>query len=214
MDDKMRDPCSLKLLGGRLCLDFVNTVEWRGKEGPGEYLKSYHDLIAWCRHVGTITSKEAKILSQKADEHRSEAEKVRSNAVKLREAIYRIFSAIIEGKKPAGEILAVFNKHLAKTMRFAQIIESRGGFRWNTNGDTSKLDWVLNPIIYSTADLLVSDELTRVKSCFNPFCGWLFLDISRNRSRRWCDMKDCGNRAKASRFYQKKQTAKRDSVIR
>jgi predicted RNA-binding Zn ribbon-like protein len=68
----------------------------------------------------------------------------------------------------------------------------------------AKLDWILNPLIRSAADLLVSDELKRVKRCGDPACGWLFLDTSRNKSRRWCDMSDCGNRAKASRFYKKK----------
>jgi predicted RNA-binding Zn ribbon-like protein len=71
------------------------------------------------------------------------------------------------------------------------------------------LEWILNPIIHSAADLMISQELRKVKKCSDPVCGWLFLDISRNQSRRWCDMQDCGNRAKASRFYQKKQISKK-----
>jgi predicted RNA-binding Zn ribbon-like protein len=71
------------------------------------------------------------------------------------------------------------------------------------------LEWILNPIIHSAADLMISQELRKVKKCGDPVCGWLFLDISRNQSRRWCDMQDCGNRAKASRFYQKKQISKK-----
>jgi predicted RNA-binding Zn ribbon-like protein len=70
------------------------------------------------------------------------------------------------------------------------------------------MDWVLNPVIRSAADLLVSVDLKKLKFCSDPMCRWLFLDISRNQSRRWCDMKDCGNRAKAKRFYQKKQRIK------
>jgi predicted RNA-binding Zn ribbon-like protein len=67
------------------------------------------------------------------------------------------------------------------------------------------LEWILNPIFRSATDILVSDELKRIKACADPDCGWLFIDVSRNKSRRWCDMQDCGNRAKASRFYKKKQ---------
>lgn len=208
MDDKMREPSSLKLLGGRLCLDFVNTVEWWGKEEPDEYLKNYHDLVTWSRHVGTLAPKEAKILLQKAEKHPSEADRVLSRAIKLRDTIYLLFSAIIADKKSANDILVVFNKHLTTTMRSVRLIERRGRFHWDAAGDKSELDWILNPIIYSAADLLVSDELKKVKSCYNPFCGWLFLDISRNQSRRWCDMKDCGNRAKAIRFYQRKKRLK------
>lgn len=199
---------NLTLLGGRLCLDFVNTVEWWGKKVPHDYLATYNDLLAWGRHAHILTSKEAKTLSQKAAERRSEAKKILTRGLELRENIYRLFSAIAAGKKPAKKTLMRFNKHLAATMRSARIWEDQGCFRWDATGDKKKLDWILNPIIYSTAELLVSDELKKVKSCYNPFCGWLFLDRSRNQSRRWCDMKDCGNRAKATRFYNKKQKHK------
>jgi predicted RNA-binding Zn ribbon-like protein len=64
---------------------------------------------------------------------------------------------------------------------------------------------MLAPIVKSAADLLLSDMLDRVKQCEGDPCGWLFLDTSRNRSRRWCSMEDCGNRAKARRFYQRKK---------
>jgi predicted RNA-binding Zn ribbon-like protein len=89
-------------------------------------------------------------------------------------------------------------------MKDSKIIKSKDGFAWNPTGNKTKLDWVLNPIIRSAADLLVSDELKKVKVCSDRACGWLFLDVSRNQSRPWCDMQDCGNRAKAGRFYQKK----------
>jgi len=79
------------------------------------------------------------------------------------------------------------------------------GYAWDTNGDKSRLDWILNPVIRSAAEVLVSDDLQNIKSCADPACGWLFLDVSRNKRRRWCDIQDCGNRAKASHFYRKKQ---------
>ena len=66
------------------------------------------------------------------------------------------------------------------------------------------MDLFLDPIIKSAADLLVSPELKRVKQCADDACGWLFMDKSRNNSRRWCSMKDCGNRAKAHRHYLRK----------
>jgi predicted RNA-binding Zn ribbon-like protein len=200
-----REPSSVKLLKYRLCIDFVNTLGWRGREVPAEHLKTYNDLIKWSRHVGIITPQDANKLFQKTDRHPAEGKKVLIGAVDLRETIYRIFAAIIESQKPTKEDLAAFNSYLAKTMVLSQIIKTKNGFHWDSNGDKSKMDWVLNSIIRSAADLLVSDELKKVKSCSNPTCGWLFLDISRNQSRRWCDMKDCGNRAKASRFYKKKQ---------
>ncbi len=196
---------NLKLLGGRLCLDFINTIEWWGKSGSKEYLKTYHDLIMWGRHAGILNYQAAKILSQRAYERRSEADIVLKRGLELRKNMYHIFSAIAAGNNPTAQTLMLFNKHVAGTMRSVRILEDQNGFHWDASGDKTKLDWILNPIVYSAADLLVSDELKKVKACFNPFCGWLFLDSSRNQSRRWCDMKDCGNRAKALRFYNKKQ---------
>ncbi len=208
---KSKHSGSLKLLGGRLCLDFVNTVEWWGKRGPKEYLNSYNDLIVWGQHASILTYQETRILSQKAYECRSEAERALNRSLKLRKSIYQLFSAIITRKKVSTQEMVVFNEHLAVAMQSAGILDSLGGFRWDVTGEKNKLDWFLNPIVYSAAELLVSDELKKVKACFNPFCGWLFLDGSRNQSRRWCDMKDCGNRAKALRFYNKKQRHNRPS---
>ena len=91
-------------------------------------------------------------------------------------------------------------------MAQSQIVKTQVGFSWKSFGDKNSLDWMINPIIRSAADLLVSDELKRVKKCADPQCGWLFLDVSRNKSRRWCNMKDCGNRAKARRFYKRKKS--------
>jgi predicted RNA-binding Zn ribbon-like protein len=199
----------VKLDKYRLCVDFVNTLSWRGREVPAEGLISYSELITWSRQVGIITPQDANKLLNKVDRHPADGKKVLLGAVDLRETIYRIFAAIIENQKPAKEDLADFNNYLSKTMVHSQIINTKNGFSWDSSGDKSKMDWVLNPVIRSAADLLVSDELQKLKSCSDPMCRWLFLDISRNQSRRWCDMKDCGNRAKAKRFYQKKQIIKK-----
>ena len=90
-------------------------------------------------------------------------------------------------------------------MQESQITKIRDGYAWDTTGNKTKLDWILNPIIRSAAEILVSNERKKVKACADSACGWLFIDVSRNQSRRWCDMQDCGNRAKATRFYKKKQ---------
>ena len=195
---------NLSLLGGRPCLDFVNTLDWRGGDHPVEFLHTYQDLVAWSQHAGTISAKEARIISQRSQKRPSKQTKVLGKAIKLREIIYRIFSSLSEGRPVAATDLAAFNKFLSRTMKNSQIVRIKEGYNWDSRGEMDKLDWILNPLIRSAADLLVSDELKRVKKCGDPACGWLFLDTSRNKSRRWCDMSDCGNRAKASRFYRKK----------
>jgi predicted RNA-binding Zn ribbon-like protein len=196
---------NLSLLGGRPCLDFVNTLDWRGTDHPVEFLHSYHDLVVWSRHAGTISDQEAHQLSQKAKIEPSLAAAVLQNAIELRETICRIFASIAEGLPVAEADLTIFNRHLGATMQSSKIIQHKQDFVWNTVGDSGKLERILHPLVRSAADLLVSAERKRVKKCGDPACGWLFLDISRNRSRRWCDMRDCGNRAKASRFYKKRK---------
>ena len=204
MTDKKRDAGSLKLLGGRLCLDFVNTLDWRGTDAPQEFLNTFDDLVSWSRHAGICSQQEARKLYQMAQRSISEAEMVLNRALKLRETIYRLFAAGIANQNPPNEDLSIFNKNLSQSMQDSQIIRTKDGYTWDHTGNRTQLGWILNAIIRSAAEILVSDEMKKVKACADSACGWLFIDVSRNRSRRWCDMKDCGNRAKATRFYRKK----------
>jgi len=208
VDKTKKHSGNLSLLGGRLCLDFVNTLDWRGTDRPVEFLHTYHDLVVWSRYVGMLSDQEAHRLFQKAEKDASRADAVVEDALELRETIYRIFSSIAEGLRVAEQDLMIFNRYLGTAMQSLKIIQQKQDFVLNTHGDSEKLSWILNPLVRSAADLLVSHERKRVKKCNDPACGWLFLDISRNLSRRWCDMRDCGNRAKASRFYKKKKGIK------
>jgi predicted RNA-binding Zn ribbon-like protein len=190
----------------KLCLDFSNTVGMHASENPREKLNTYHDLLKWSLDAGIISDDNAQKLISKAKKKPSESEKVLRRAIVLREAIYRIFSSIAAGYFPQKKDFAVLNKNLSKTMANSRLIPKKPGFIWDIRGNKETLDWILNPVVRSAADLLTSDKLKRVKECADDRgCGWLFLDISRNRSRRWCDMKECGNRAKAQRFYKRKQ---------
>ena len=209
MPDKKRNAGNLKLLGGRLCLDFVNTLDWRGTDRPREFLNTFDDLVFWSRHVGICSRQETIKLYKIAEQSDAEAKSVLNRAVKLRETIYRLFAASIVAHSPVREDLSVFNEILGRSMKKSQIKATKDGYAWDIIGNKTKLDWILNPIVHSAAEILVSDELKKVKACADAACGWLFIDVSRNQSRRWCDMKDCGNRAKATRFYQKKQDGNR-----
>ncbi len=204
MSENKKHAGNISLLGGRACLDFVNTLDWRGAEQPVEYLNTYHDLVSWCRHAGVISNKEARILVQQSEGRKTEENRVLRKAVLLRETIYRIFFSLSDGKGVPNKDLADFNTYLSEAMADSRIVWMEGGGRWDVKGEKTKPDWILNPVIRSAADVLVSDDPKRVKKCGDQACGWLFYDTSRNKSRRWCDMRDCGNRAKANRFYKKK----------
>jgi predicted RNA-binding Zn ribbon-like protein len=206
--DIKREAGNLKLLGGRLCLDFVNTLDWRGTDTPQEFLNSFDDLVSWSRHVGICSQQETNNLYKAAKRSNAEAKKVLNRALKLRETIYRLFAVNIANQNPLKEDLTIFNSILSRSMKDSQIIRTNDGYAWDINTNKARLDWILNPIVHSAVDILISDERNKVKACADPACGWLFIDVSRNRSRRWCDMKDCGNRAKATRFYKKKKNDK------
>jgi predicted RNA-binding Zn ribbon-like protein len=203
MDDREKQAGALALLGGRTSLDFANTVDWHASDEPIEYLTSYAALVAWGQHVGILTHRQARDLFDEAGRHPTEAHVIHLRAVALREAIYRIFAAIAVGLSAEDDDLATLNAELSRALACSRIVPSGEGYTWDWTGEEGALDRVLWPVVHDAADLLTSEELARVGQCADDRCGWLFLDTSRNHSRRWCSMEDCGNRAKARRHYQR-----------
>jgi len=186
-----------------LCLDFVNTVSWRTRAQPTERLTSYADLVAWSQGAGVVTEHTAQRLLEGATRHPASAAAAFKRAIALREAIYRIFSAVAGGRAPELADVATLNDTLSETASRLQLAWSAGGFAWDWAGDGDSLEPMLWPVARSAAELLTASESKRVGVCPGEGCGWLFFDTSKNRSRRWCAMEDCGNRAKARRHYRR-----------
>lgn len=188
-----------------LSLQFANTVHWHASDHPMETIQSYSDLLAWVRNQHALTEEEARSLDRAAERDQKHAADVWRRALAVREAIYRVFVARIEGEIPEADDLACLNGELSSALAHAQIGVAGDGFVWQWQPDESALDRVLWPILRSAADLLTDHALlSRVGQCADDRgCGWLFLDTSKNRSRRWCDINDCGNRAKQRRHYQR-----------
>ena len=188
----------------RLCLEFVNTVSWHASTHPEETLHSYADLVRWAQGVGLLSNREAQKRLRDAVDRPAEASRVLGQATVLRETLYCIFVALIHGRSPAEPDLAVFNSTLTSMTRGARIVMTAAGFAWSWDVDTGALDSLIWPIALSAAELLISEERQRIGQCADDRgCGWLFLDHSKNRSRRWCDINDCGNRAKQRRHYER-----------
>jgi predicted RNA-binding Zn ribbon-like protein len=190
-------------MGGRLSLDFANTADWHASDQPVEFLTSYSELVAWGLHLGLLTNPRAQRLLDGAAARPAEATAVLQRAIALREVIYRLFSAIAQEAVPPMADLETFNAELALALARSRIVPATEGFAWDWHGDQETLDCMLWPVVRDAADLLTSRELERVGRCADERCGWLFVDTSRNRSRRWCSMESCGNRAKARRHYRK-----------
>jgi predicted RNA-binding Zn ribbon-like protein len=204
MEEQRMTLKKFKFLGGWLCLDFANTADWHASDHPVEKLNEYADLVKWSVEAGFLSESHAFRLLQKAAAFPGEAAEVLSRAIKLREAIYLIFSSVAAGSPPGCEVLDALNGALAEKSGTTGVVPTADGFAWDWIGEIDALDRPLWPVSRSAADLLVSDSLSRVGRCADDRgCGWLFLDTSRNRSRRWCDMKDCGNRAKAREHHRR-----------
>ncbi|HEX6927154.1 MAG TPA: CGNR zinc finger domain-containing protein [Longimicrobiaceae bacterium] len=204
----------VKRVGGRLCLDFVNSVRARlpgGTDSAGrewmdriadERITSYAALVRWGAAAGAISDGDASALLRTGTEQPEAAQTVHARALALREAIYRIFKAALERWPiPSGD-LAVLNDEVWIARGHEKIVAAVHP-RWEWTNSTEDLDHVLWPIAVDAAALLTSPELGRVGQCPGTECGWLFLDRSRSGRRRWCDMADCGNLAKVRRHRER-----------
>ena len=198
-------------IGGRLCLDFANTVgssagRRQGGPDPDDHLHTYEDLVAWGRQLEVITPRAAKALLAEASRHPAGAAATLERAKELREALYRVFSARAAGEPPVASDLARLNGELKEALSRQRLALEEGQVTWTFESAPTDLDAMLWPVARSAGELLTADAgLARLRECASDTCGWLFVDTSKNRSRRWCDMADCGNRAKARRHYHRVQ---------
>lgn len=203
MDKNVAFPAYLQL-----CLDFANTMDWHASEHPVETLHNYADLIAWAERNQLVTTREAEQLKALAAHDVPKAQQVFAGALALREALYQIFATIAAEGTPAPADIAVLNAALPAAYQHLRIVQNSADFVWGWADTGGFLDCIVWPIVRSAADLLTFNDLSRVRQCADDRgCGFLFIDTTRNRSRRWCSMESCGNRAKARRHYERFRTA-------
>ena len=190
-------------IGGALCLDFTNTA---GREVTAvhEHLLGYADLLRWACQLELLDRARADRLASAATASPAEAEAVLARARELRETIYRIFAAGVHGEGPARDDLERLNGALAEAMKRSRVAPRGEGFAWGWE-ESDALDCMLWPVLRSAAELLTSDGLARIKECGSDTCEWLFLDTTKNRRRRWCEMSSCGNLAKVRRHRARKK---------
>jgi predicted RNA-binding Zn ribbon-like protein len=181
---------------GALCLDFANT--WGNRNNPStDRLSGYGDLDLWGRQGCWFSNEEGSELDE-ADRP-GEKEATWHRALELRDAIYRIFSSRSRGAGASD--LGVLNRELTVALPHLRLRCREGSCYWEWSSKKGSADWMLWPVCRSAAELLTSEQWDRVKECTSNTCTYLFIDSSRNRTRKWCDMATCGNRAKAHRFY-------------
>ncbi|MPZ19258.1 MAG: hypothetical protein GEV06_15295 [Luteitalea sp.] len=191
-----------ELTAGELCLDFANTLT--GPDHRRDLLKDYGALVAWSRQTSLVSPREALLLLREGAKAPRTARSVLARARRLRDVIFRAFSAVAARRQVAPGDLDELNTFIADALRHRRLTAAGDHFEWQwTRDEPTALGRMLWPIAQSAVDLLTSERVSSVRECAAPTCAWLFLDQSHNKTRRWCDMKVCGNRAKARRFHQK-----------
>ncbi|HEY0565950.1 MAG TPA: ABATE domain-containing protein [Terriglobales bacterium] len=185
-------------VGGSPALDFCNTVSWRWREGALDYLSRPAELVRWIREAG-LQGNIGELRMTNADLRR---------ARRLRDSLFAAFHARITANAPSRLGLAVINKEIARCQKKRRLMPAANGFTWKSSPRT--IDRLVCLVIEDAAALLTSELGARVRVCEGPGCGWLFLDRSKNLPRRWCSMKDCGNKAKAQRHYRRARTRQSD----
>lgn len=189
----------IERLGGRLCLDFINTVHRRPAGPADECLLSLDDFLAWGVLVGMLPRDAARGPGRPAGRR---AERRLAELIALREVLYHLFRAVIEGREPAAADLAAFedSARAARARQRLRFVDGRA--QWHTPRPRRPDAALADPIVIDADELLTDHQLDRVKQCDpEEGCGWLFLDTTRNRSRRWCSMESCGSAAKARAWY-------------
>lgn len=200
---------AFELDAGHLCLDFTNTVRGRPISEKVDLINNYSSLLSWARQATILTPGEAATLAETARQQPRAAAEALAQALSLREALYRIFSARAAGLPAAASDLHTINKAIGRAMSRAGLTPAAGGgFEWSWPDATLGVDRVAWWVARSAAELLTSRNLTFVRECAGFDCARLFMDGTKNRSRRWCDMASCGNRAKGRRHYERRRAAR------
>lgn len=191
--------------GGNLALDFTNTVNNRLSGERKELLTDYSRLLQWGDESGAITRKTRDRLQELSAETPGHAMSALRHAIQVREAVYDIFCAVAERRVVPTTALAILNNAAQQVAQHDEIVHANRRFLREWRSPDTDLDAVLWPVVRAATDLLTSEDVNIVRQCAAEDCAWLFLDTTKNHRRRWCDMKICGNRDKARRYYQRQK---------
>jgi predicted RNA-binding Zn ribbon-like protein len=189
-----------QLVAGHWVLDFVNTLDYRyDPDRLIDLLLSYERFLAFCRQSGVITATQKRKLLNGLNE--SDSQRALKKVIQLREALYFLILSAVHGRPPDESYLRTFNRFLAEGHVADEVVWQGRRFSRRSRDVAERLGGPLRQVVDAAMGLVCSSDIEKVSECRDQSCRWLFLDRSRNHSRRWCDMQLCGNRSKAKRFY-------------
>jgi predicted RNA-binding Zn ribbon-like protein len=196
---------AFQLIAGHPALDLVNTLDWRFREtGTEELLSSYDDLLCFAAQSGMLNSKQFRSIVRDSSE--SSAADALVSCRELREAAAEIFYAAVDDRTPAASQIKIVERSFKQARERQRLAWSGTRVVWEWPGSECSADLPVWMLAVSAGRLMLSDNMRLIRACEKPDCRWLFLDTSKNHTRRWCDMKICGNRMKARRFKAQHKT--------
>lgn len=190
--------------GGHAALDFVNSLDNRfGGKSRVEGLATYGDLLRFARETGLLDSEPAARIARTVTAEAA-ARALRAGRA-LREAMAEALYAVVDERPPPAASLEMLERylHVADRHRELRWQPDRAGhaaLSWSWRLDEPKAELPVWAIAHAVRELMLSADMKRLRACEVDTCRWLFLDTSRNHTRRWCKMKVCGNRMKARRY--------------
>ncbi len=190
-------------LGEKLCLDFVNTASWHESEKPIENLNDIETFIDWCAFMGIIDDSSKNQFYLYLSEDSFNNNQILNEIIEIREVIFRIFRNIAFNEEYKNEDMIKLINYLPKIYKDVDLTKNDYNFTIRIKPDAKNIISLIFPVIQSAIELLTQEDMNRIKICGGERCGWLFYDTSRNNSRKWCSMADCGNREKSKRHYYK-----------
>ena len=197
-----------KYIGGDPALDLVNTVDWTSRGPEQDRLTDYGRLTRWAEGAGIVSPKAAASLRARAEAQPRQAEAAHLLALRLRAVLVRLFGAIARDE-PHGDALNDFNGLLGRALEGMRVapagkrLRKGRGLELGWHDLEQNLDSLVWPVVWSAASLIISEEAPRIRICGSLDCGWMYVDRSRNKLRRWCQMETCGTREKSRRRYQR-----------
>jgi len=192
-----------EFIGGALCLDFANTIHDSQAEDNEDELRAIPDLLQWAKEAGILSSADHDRLAAHYGRCPREAAADLEKARATRDLLLSIFAGIAKRRSVSPQRLFELNSALAEMPALLRVRKRTERIEVEWTSATDGIPRILFAVLNSAAELLASDRSGQIRECDSADCTWLFVDESRNHSRRWCDMRDCGNRMKARRHYQR-----------
>jgi predicted RNA-binding Zn ribbon-like protein len=199
---------SIARISGHPALDFANTAGWHASEQRSEWLTSYGEWLAWLREGKVLPGPAIATLADESKGDPSRSQRALRKVIEHRELVYRVFTAVAHGRVPDASDLDAMHRARVAALDAAKPTWERGRLVLRWTSDASDLLAPLHPLMSAAGDLLEASPGERLRQCGNHPCGWLFLDQSKNGSRRWCTSAECGNASRVREFRARR--AKRD----